>query len=160
MAQIKSEKEKNVRVNSPEQLNDYIRTSNPRAWLVVIAAIILLVSVLIWGIFGVLDTSVTAGGAAQGDRAVCYLADAESIQPGDKVRMGELEGEVVSVSDKPVSDEQIRQNFSADEYTLYCLNLNEWSYVVEVSLPGNTCDGYVEVEIITESINPISFILG
>jgi len=43
------------RVQSPEQLNDYIRVSNPSAWIIIIAAIILLGSVLIWSVFGTLE---------------------------------------------------------------------------------------------------------
>ena len=43
------------RVQSPEQLNDYIKVSNPSAWIIIIAAIILLVSVLVWSIFGTLE---------------------------------------------------------------------------------------------------------
>lgn len=43
------------RVQSPEQLNDYIKVSNPSAWIIMIAAIILLVSVLVWSVFGTLE---------------------------------------------------------------------------------------------------------
>jgi hypothetical protein len=43
------------RVQSPEQLNDYIRVSNPSAWIIVIATIILLGSVLVWSVFGTLE---------------------------------------------------------------------------------------------------------
>jgi len=43
------------RVQSPEQLNDYIRVSNPSAWIIIIAAIILLASILVWSIFGTLE---------------------------------------------------------------------------------------------------------
>lgn len=43
------------RVQSPEQLNDYIKVSNPSAWIVLIAAIILLVSVIVWSIFGTIE---------------------------------------------------------------------------------------------------------
>lgn len=47
------------RVQSPEQLNDYIKVSNPSGWVVIIAAIILLGSVLIWGVFGTVEMKKT-----------------------------------------------------------------------------------------------------
>lgn len=47
------------RVQSPEQLNDYIKVSNPSGWLVIIAAIILLGSVLIWSVFGTVEMKKT-----------------------------------------------------------------------------------------------------
>ena len=43
------------RVQSPEQLNDYIKVSNPSGWVVIIAAIILLGSILVWSIFGTVE---------------------------------------------------------------------------------------------------------
>lgn len=43
------------RVQSPEQLNDYIKVSNPSGWVIIIAAIILLGSILVWSIFGTVE---------------------------------------------------------------------------------------------------------
>lgn len=39
------------RVKSPEDLNDYIRVANPGVWLVLVAVVILLAGVCIWGFF-------------------------------------------------------------------------------------------------------------
>lgn len=39
------------RVKSPEDLNDYIRVANPGVWLVLVAVVILLAGVCIWGLF-------------------------------------------------------------------------------------------------------------
>lgn len=47
------------RVQSPEQLNDYIKVSNPSAWIVTIAAIILLIALFVWGIFGTVELNKT-----------------------------------------------------------------------------------------------------
>jgi len=68
------------RVQSPEQLNDYIRVSNPSAWIIIIAAIILLASILVWSIFGTLEmeknvTSTDANGN------VVVAAVTEKIHP-------------------------------------------------------------------------------
>ena len=47
------------RVQSPEQLNDYIKVSNSSGWVIIIAAIILLGSVLIWSVFGTVEMKKT-----------------------------------------------------------------------------------------------------
>lgn len=47
------------RVQSPEQLNDYIKVSNPSAWVIIIAAIVLLGAVLVWSIFGTVELNKT-----------------------------------------------------------------------------------------------------
>ncbi len=40
------------RVSSPEALNDYIRVTTPSVWIVLAAAVLLLVGMLCWSIFG------------------------------------------------------------------------------------------------------------
>lgn len=40
------------RVSSPEELNDYIRVTNPSVWIVLLALVLLLAGMLVWSIFG------------------------------------------------------------------------------------------------------------
>lgn len=148
------------RVNSPEQLHDYIRTVRPSVWILIIAVIILLCSALVWSIFGKLNTTIHADGVVTGDTVVCYMSDLNGIQSGNTVTFGSLSGEVISVSAKPLSREQVIEKLNVDEYTLYCLNLSQWNYEVQISLPGITDQEYVSVNIVTESVSPISFITG
>ena len=148
------------RVNSPEELNDYIKTSRPGSWLIVIAVIILLLSVLVWGIFGSLESTVTLNGIADGEKLICYASDVSELETGSEVRLGELIGEVTSISEKPLSLEKTKAQINTDEYTLYCLDLKDWNYIVEISIPENKTDGFVSADVVTEKINPISFIVG
>lgn len=148
------------RVNSPEQLNDYIRTVRPSVWVLLAAVAILLCSALVWGIFGNLDTTVHAGGIATGDHVICYLPDTADIQPGNTVTVGNHTGTVVFVSSKPLSKTQVEEKLDVDEYTLYCLDLSEWNYEVQISIPGLDTRDYVSVNIVTESVSPFSFLLG
>lgn len=49
-------REKSIeRVSSPEQLNDYIRVTNPSVWIVLLALVVLLVGILAWSIFGTVE---------------------------------------------------------------------------------------------------------
>ena len=148
------------RVNSPEQLNDYIRTVRPSVWVLMVAVIILLCTALVWGIFDKLDTTVQAGGVATQDGVVCYLSDASGIRPGNTVTVGNLTGTVVSVSAKPLSMAQVEEKLDVDEYTLYCLDLSQWNYEVQISMDGLENGEYVSVNIVTESVSPISFVMG
>ena len=47
------------KISSPEQLDDYIRVSNPGVWMLLSCVIILLIGMCVWGIFGKLETSVS-----------------------------------------------------------------------------------------------------
>ena len=40
------------RVNSPEELSDYIRVATPSVWLVLLGILILLVGILAWSVLG------------------------------------------------------------------------------------------------------------
>ena len=40
------------KVFSPEQLNDYIKVSNPSTWVILAAVIIFSISILIWAVYG------------------------------------------------------------------------------------------------------------
>lgn len=73
-------------VTSPEQLNDYIQVTNPGVWLVLLGTLLILVDILIWTIFGQLDTLLPAGAITQDGRTVCYIKDADrsQVSPGMK----------------------------------------------------------------------------
>ena len=53
------EDKKFKKVNSPEQLNQYIRLSNPGVWILLIAIVVLLIGVCAWGFLGKIDTKIT-----------------------------------------------------------------------------------------------------
>ncbi len=148
------------RVNSPEELNDYIKTSTPSVWLIVFAAIILLLSVLVWAFFASLDTTVTLNGVAKNGNVICFADSTNQIEVGDEVKIGSVKGKVSAVSQKPVSQQEAETIADTDDYTLYCLNLTEWNYIVEVDIDGTTEDGYVTADIIVEKTSPVSFIFG
>ncbi len=40
------------KVSSPEKLDDYIRVTTPSVWITLIAIVILLVGIIVWGVFG------------------------------------------------------------------------------------------------------------
>ena len=65
------------RITSPEQMNDYIRVSNPSVWMLLAAVIALLIGVCVWGAFGHLDTAVQTGGVCENGRLTVYLSESD-----------------------------------------------------------------------------------
>ena len=53
------------RINSPEELNDYIRVATPSLWLVLLATTILLVGMLAWGVLGTVSVENEDGSVTQ-----------------------------------------------------------------------------------------------
>ncbi len=43
------------RVSSPEEMNDYIRVTTPSIWIILLAAVILMLGILVWAVFGRID---------------------------------------------------------------------------------------------------------
>lgn len=148
------------RVNSPEQLNDYIKTSRLSVWLIIFAVLTLISSVFIWAIFGSLDTTVTVDGVSKGSTVICFTDNIGDIKVNNNVKIGDCAGTVTYVSQTPVSYEEAVTLADTDEYTLYCLDLAKFNYVVEITVDNTISEKYVLADIVVEKISPVSFIFG
>ncbi len=62
------------RINSPEQLNDYIRVTTPSVWLVLIAIIVLMIGILSWCIFGTV-TMTKADGTTETKHPITFITN-------------------------------------------------------------------------------------
>ncbi len=49
------------KIQSPEQLNDYIRVTSPSVWLVLIAIVLLLIGIVAWSILGTVEAKTPDG---------------------------------------------------------------------------------------------------
>lgn len=149
------------RVSSPEQLNDYIRVSNPGVWMILAAVIVLLIGVCVWGIFGRLDTGIATAGTCEGGVFTCYVTEekAGKIKSGMTVNVEGMSLSVSGISAKPVP-----VSADMDGYFLYLggFSEGEWLYEITADISMNTAlaDGTYKAEIVTESVSPMSFILN
>lgn len=145
------------RVSSPEQLNDYIRVSNPGVWMILAAVIVLLIGVCVWGIFGRLETKIAAAGTAENGAFVCYVTEENAA----KIKVGmtvNVDGNALSVSE--ISAKPIAVSADMDEYLLYLGGFSEGDWLYEVTANAALADGTYKAEIVTESVSPMSFILN
>ena len=88
------------RISSPEQLNDYLRVTNPAVWVILTAVILLLVGVLVWSSVASIDSF--AGGTAQvkdGIMRVQFDDDqiANSVETGMTITVGDTSSVVKSI---------------------------------------------------------------
>ncbi len=146
------------RVTSPEQLNDYIRVSNPGVWMILAAVVILLAGVCVWGFFGRLDTKKQASGVCENGKLTCYIKsdDISDVKEDTLVSVAGKEYTVKSVSSSPV-----RLDGEKDSYLIYLGGFSEtdWVYVATVDSP-DLADGEYSVDVITKRVSPISFVLN
>lgn len=146
------------RVTLPEQLNDYIRVSNPGVWMILAAVVILLAGVCVWGVFGRLDTKKQASGVCENGKLTCYIKsdDISDVKEDTIISVDGKEYTVKSVSASPV-----KLDGEKDSYLIYLGGFSEtdWVYVATVDSP-DLADGEYSVDVITKRVSPISFVLN
>ena len=144
------------RVSSPEQLNDYIRVSNPGIWMILAAIVVLLVGAIIWGVVGTLDTTLSTVAVAENGDVTIYVkeADVASIENGMTVRIGDKEGAVIEIATSPVV---VDATFT--DYTLHVGSLvnGEWVFAIKVS--GEFADGVHNAEIVIDTMRGINILV-
>lgn len=145
------------RVNSPEQLNEYIRVANPGVWLVLAAVAALLAGVVIWGVFGTIETTVKTCASVSGGSAVCYVStdDISALSAGMPVAVEGCDGFIKSIPDAPM-----RIDDSFGDYALYLSGFSrgDFCYAVALELTGVE-DGVYPAVITADSINPLYFVI-
>ena len=145
------------RVASPEQLNDYVRVANPGVWLALAAVLALLVGACIWGVFGRLDTTLTAVAIAENGSISVYVkeADISSVEEGMTVTIADREYTVSLISAAPIA-----VTAELGDYALHLggLQVGEWVYTVV--LAGELADGIYAADILIDSVSPMSFVFN
>ena len=131
------------RISSPEQLQDYMRVTNPGVWMVLAAVIVLLAGLLAASALVKVETTVEAKGEiaqAGGEVAMTLAPEAgQAVREDMPVRLAGQDGRVAYV-------------YESDGETIVKAELDK----AAEALPAGTYD----VEIVTETLSPISFLLN
>lgn len=127
------------KVKSPDNLNEYIRVSNPGVWLLLAAIVILLLGFCIWGVFGQLQTVVYADAHCEKGAVTCFLSqeDASALQPGMTASVGGYPGTVAEVNVRTGSKS-----------------------TCTIAMDEPLADGIYDAAIEIESLHPASFLLN
>ena len=87
-------------LSSPEQLNDYLKVTNPKIWMLLVAVILLVVGLVVWGSVAAVESYATGTAQARaGELTVTFdNADrAQQVKAGMAMEVGGVETEVLSV---------------------------------------------------------------
>lgn len=126
------------KVKSPENLDDYIRVSNPGVWLLLVSVIVLLAGACVWGVFGHIDSTVETSVRAENGTVTCYVEDesVSAMQTDMIVKFDEFEASIT----------EIRQEGG--------------DYFCTLQSDQTVPDGLYEGKVVVESYRPLSFILN
>lgn len=112
------------RLSSPEQLDQLIKVTSPRAWLALIALSLLLASVIVWSFLGSIPTKIEGRGILLNNGGVFSLKPHSGGQVSNvRFKTGDMvaKGDVIARIEQPELVEKINGLLS----TLYNLERNE-----------------------------------
>ena len=130
-------REKSIqRISSPEELNQYLKVTNPGVWTVLVAVIVLLAGLIVWSSVGELQTK--AAGIAEVSNGEVTVTVA-----GERASMVD-DGQTVIID----GQETVINNVETDDY----------GRAVGFAVL-NVPDGKYNCEVVVESIKPIRFLI-
>ncbi len=162
-------KESTERIMSPDDLDKFVRVTNPSVWLGLCACIALLAGLLVWGLFGSVTTTMDVTGVyidddKDGEGSIqCFLsaADVAKVHEGDNAVVNGNKVKVTYVQSFPTSREDLLDMVGNQQSLLGALVHEDWSYLV--TLDGNTDQlfAYVplSIRITIDSSSPLSLVL-
>jgi len=167
------------RMESPDKVDEYIRVSTPRAWMMVGALALVVAGVLVWGFTGSIAKTVSAQGVIweDGDNDVVCLLPVGVAGPflvGHEARitLGDgqsFSGTVKSVAEDPWTYEEVqehaRSNWRLD--TLWGDTDALYQYALRIGYEGDAENAHglaarelVSVQVVTSDVRPIEYVLN
>lgn len=130
-------REKSVeRISSPEELNKYLRVTNPGVWAILCAVIAFLAGLIVWASVGTLETKAEA--VAEANNGIITV-----VVTGDRASLVQ-EGMTVEIED--------------DTTVLSSVHMDEYGRAIGEAVL-NVPDGKYRADVVVESITPISFLI-
>lgn len=127
------------RLKSPENLDDYIKVSNPSVWVLLASVIILLAGACVWGFYGRINSILRTRVYAEKGVVVCYISDNDifSVKKDMIVCFENYKAAITEIGQK-----------------------ENQGYACILQTSQTVPDGFYDGKIVISSIKPISFILN
>ncbi len=123
------------RINSPEQLHDYMKVTNPGIWIIFAAVILLLGGIFAWASVGKLETTANAMAVIKDGTATVIPTEMTAA--------------------RITSDMSVRIN--QQDYKISTVQYDEYGRAVSY-VPIALADGNYDAKIVIETITPIKFL--
>ena len=118
---------------SPDDLDKYLRVTNPSVWIVLLAVIALLVGIVTWAAYGTINASITTNAVRVDDKVVCFASNdqADVISIDDDVFVENVSGKVASIQEYPYSKDEVKGIVGTD-YLTETLMKDKWCRMVTI----------------------------
>lgn len=151
------------KLRNPDDLDKFVRVTNPSVWVALAACLALLAGLFAWGVFGAVTTSVSCTGTSINGKTMCFVTaeDIAKINIGDDAIVGGEHMKVSAVGSVPLSRGEASK-LLVNDYLVDTLMKSDWAY--QVSFDGDSSELTQGVPLTTsitvERIAPISLIFG
>ena len=147
------------RLNTPDDLADYLRVTGPGVWFALGSIILLLAGLLVWGIFGQIITSVSVPAIVDQHVLYCYVPE-KNINMNDdlngidiKVGDVELEPDIDKINTVTLDSSYNRYIFSQG-------TLTPGQNAVILQCDTDFEDGNYAAEVVLKTLHPVSLIFS
>ena len=152
----------NPSINSPEQLNDYIKVTSPGAWLILSAILVFLAGFFFWIFTGQLEVSFSSYVFTEGGNSQAFVDvnEAAKLKQGMTVRLADTgtSGTVEKVEPKILSFSEIANLIG--ENNSISMGIGNEARLMKVALKFADAPEKISRAIfVTDKVNPVSFLL-
>ena len=123
-------------IHSPEQMNDYLKVTNPGIWVILAAVVLLFIGLFAWATVGKLETT----------------AKAQAVIQDGTARVMLTETAVLPIA----SDMDVR--IEGEDYGISTVEQDEFGRDVAL-VPVSLANGTYDAKVILETVFPISFLI-
>ena len=147
-------REKNLeRLESPEQLNDYLRVTSPGVWMILSAVVLLLIGVFIWGVFGRIEATTQAVVVTENGESTCIVPES-AIKGVLQYRTVKIDGVEKELVPDVLAPEVIKESTNVYVMITGGLRVGDIVYPIDLAQPLET-DGIAAGTLVTEELSPI-----
>ena len=155
---LKTQAIKNI--SSPERFYENIKITSASSWVLSLATLFFIISLLIWSMFYKINTIIEVGVFCKNHVAYCFISENnfEKIKNTKKIK--------INLNDqtyypKQLNNSPIKINNSNLCYAMHLSKLKpgDWTFLIKFNAP-NLSDGNFKATILTNSTLPISLILN
>ncbi len=151
-------REKNLKaIESPEALNDYLEVTSPGVWIVLAAVIAFLAGALCWGLWGTIDSTVSAAVVSEAGESFC-LVPQEALEAVIHNPTVSVKGTAYEMKPETLVPETV-----SEETNVYWVLAGDLAYgdiVYRIPLDETPDDGVYTGTIVTEKISPAALLFN
>ena len=149
------------KISSPDQVTDYIRVVSPSVWLIFLAVAALLIAVICWSTFGLVESKIEATIFVDYDSmGYLYIPEDEVqyLREGMDVRAAGNTYQIYLITDKSQTLQDFVSENYGEGYVIESFDVPPETLLRMVLASTDLHAGEYKATIIVEKLHPLSFI--